>query len=364
MAFTPDSLLFEFLIRLPVKSLARFKCINRTWSSLISDPYFVYAHLNRAKTQNRFCLSLSFISHDNLSTTINFFTINDYGLAVLDYSVQVCLDSYCVLPSRNGLVCFYGAHGGIHICNPATKNLVRLPGNGAKGSRLLSCGFGFDRQARTSKVIMISEPSRSADDPNFEIFTMGTNSWRTVKYHRRFRFLNRQPPVFASGFFYWITANNGSSGFSIASFDIGSEIFEVIHPPESVSRKDWHMLCLGELGGDLCLMDMDFELEGRRRMDLWLLKVVSGESCGHEKKQRWIQESIVHPSEPLDTTRPVAFNHGRSEILLHGFLKGSDSLMNWYNLGTRRFRELDMKEISSPYFHVSTHVESFVTLNV
>ncbi|KAJ0024988.1 hypothetical protein Pint_08993 [Pistacia integerrima] len=350
--------------RLPVKSLARFKCIDRSWSSLISDPDFVYAHLKRAKTENHCGLLLSFISHDNLSTTINLFTINDYALAVLDYSVQVCLDSYCILPSCNGLVCFYGVRGGIHICNPATKNMVKLPGNGAKGSRLLSCGFGFDRQACTSKVIMISEPSSSADDPNIEIFTMGTRSWRTVKYHERFRFLNRQPPVFASGFFYWIIANNDSSGFLIASFDIGSETFEVIHPPESVSRKDWHMLCLGELGGDLCLMDIDFELEGRRRMDLWLLKEVSGKSSGHEKKQRWIQDSIVHPSEPLDATRPVALNHERSEILLHGFLKGSDSLMNWYNLETRSFREQDMKEISSPYFHVSTHVESFVPLNV
>ncbi|XP_031261256.1 putative F-box protein At2g02030 [Pistacia vera] len=364
MAFIPDSLIFEFLIRLPVKSLARFKCIDRSWSSLISDPDFVYAHLKRAKTENHCGLLLSFISHDNLSTTINLFTINDYGLAVLNYSVQVCLDSYCILPSCNGLVCFYGVRGGIHICNPATKNMVKLPGNGAKGSRLLSCGFGFDRQACTSKVIMISEPSSSADDPNIEIFTMGTRSWRTVKYHERFRFLNRQPPVFASGFFYWIIANNDSSGFLIASFDIGSETFEVIHPPESVSRKDWHMLCIGELGGDLCMMDIDFELEGRRRMDLWLLKEVSGKSSGHEKKQRWIQESIVHPSEPLDATRPVALNHERSEILLHGFLKGSDSLMNWYNLETQSFREQDMKEITSPYFHVSTYVESFVPLNV
>ncbi|XP_044475012.1 putative F-box protein At1g52490 [Mangifera indica] len=122
MTFIPAPLLFEFLIRLPVKSLAKFKCINKTWFSLLSDPDFIYSHLNRAKTENHLALLLSFISHDNLSSTINFFAINDHELADFEYSVQ----------------------GGIHICNPATKNTVKLPGNRAKGSRLLSCGFGYE----------------------------------------------------------------------------------------------------------------------------------------------------------------------------------------------------------------------------
>lgn len=154
MTFIPAPLLFEFLIRLPVKSLAKFKCINKTWFSLLSDPDFIYSHLNRAKTENHLALLLSFISHDNLSSTINFFAINDHELADFEYSVQVCLDSYCVLPSCNGLVCFFGLQGGIHICNPATKNTVKLPGNRAKGSRLLSCGFGFDRKGKKRKFFL------------------------------------------------------------------------------------------------------------------------------------------------------------------------------------------------------------------
>ncbi|XVE56077.1 hypothetical protein DITRI_Ditri03aG0208100 [Diplodiscus trichospermus] len=69
---------------------------------------------------------------------------------------------------------------------------------------------------------------------------MGNNSWMTTNYHQGFGFLHHQPPVFAGGFFYWINAADlnpvAPSSFTIVSFDIESEIFEAISPPESISE--------------------------------------------------------------------------------------------------------------------------------
>lgn len=114
MDLIPEPLIFDFLIRLPVKSLVRFKCINRFWYDLISDPPFIYAHLKRSKAaiSNDSCLLLISCSlNDDLSSasTVYFFTVKDYTTApaVLEYSVRVSFDSYIVLPSCNGLVCFY-----------------------------------------------------------------------------------------------------------------------------------------------------------------------------------------------------------------------------------------------------------------
>ncbi|KAL5847679.1 hypothetical protein ACOSQ3_011203 [Xanthoceras sorbifolium] len=374
----PDSLIFfELLIRVPVKSLARFKCVNRFWCSLISHSDFIYTHLEAAKRlYNNSRLIISCLVHDdNLcnSSTLYFYLIrDDHEPAVLEYSTQVSYDSYHFLPSCNGLVCFYGAHAaGIYVCNPSTKNIVRIPDSIETGSRLLSCGFGFDQRTRNYKIIKISNVADDDDLQIIEMLTMGTSSWRAVKIiNGRFGFPNRQPPVFANGFFYWISAFENSSGFFIQSFDIGRESFGIIHVPESVSRKDWRLFSLEELGGDqLCLVDMDFESEGKKRMDLWLFKfgvvVVSDCDADDQKKKPgyyWVQETILHPSEPLDATRPVAFR-GR-EILLHGFIRGLDDVINWYDLQTGRFRGVDIGEIPSMYFHVRSYVESIVSLQI
>jgi hypothetical protein len=42
----PEELVLdEILIRLPVKSLLRFKCVSKAWRTAISDPSFIRTHL-------------------------------------------------------------------------------------------------------------------------------------------------------------------------------------------------------------------------------------------------------------------------------------------------------------------------------
>ncbi|KAK3231652.1 hypothetical protein Dsin_003533 [Dipteronia sinensis] len=316
MASIPDSLIFEFLIRVPVKSLSRFKCVNKFWRSLISNPDFIYTQLQTTKTlinhhdhsSSSNCLIISYLlhDHDHNHTTVHFYTIKDHHdpSAFLEFSAQVTYDSYHFLPPCNGLLCFYSARAGIYVCNPSIKYIVRIPDSIAIRCRLLSCGLGFDQYTRSYKIIRILENVAADHDDGLkiEVLTMGINSRTKKMINGGFRFPNRQPPVYAICFFYWINNNSGcnsnSSGFFIQSFDIGSEKFGIIQFPEKVSGKDWRLFSLEELGGELCLVDLDFEMEGKKRMDLWVFK-----------RSSWFQETILHPPEPLDATRPVAF-HG------------------------------------------------------
>ena len=42
-----DDIITEILLRVPAKSLIRFRCVCKSWRALISDPSFVQNHLRR-----------------------------------------------------------------------------------------------------------------------------------------------------------------------------------------------------------------------------------------------------------------------------------------------------------------------------
>ena len=42
--FLPHDLLIQVPLRLPAKSLLRFRCVSKSWFSLISDPQFAKSH--------------------------------------------------------------------------------------------------------------------------------------------------------------------------------------------------------------------------------------------------------------------------------------------------------------------------------
>lgn len=42
-----NDMIVETLSRLPVKSLMRFKCVCKSWYSLVKDPNFIYKHLEK-----------------------------------------------------------------------------------------------------------------------------------------------------------------------------------------------------------------------------------------------------------------------------------------------------------------------------
>lgn len=42
----PHELIVEILLRLPIRSLLRFKCVSTSWRSLISNPHFTKSHFD------------------------------------------------------------------------------------------------------------------------------------------------------------------------------------------------------------------------------------------------------------------------------------------------------------------------------
>lgn len=105
----PDEIIADVLSRLPVKSLMRFRCVCKSWRTLISNPQFIKMHLNRVNQDVNGCCKRVLLSSlplrsvdyearnndvDDVSVVLDFLT------RVPEYAAAVEIAGSC-----NGLVC-------------------------------------------------------------------------------------------------------------------------------------------------------------------------------------------------------------------------------------------------------------------
>ncbi|KAJ0092392.1 hypothetical protein Patl1_26255 [Pistacia atlantica] len=106
--------MLDILLRLPIKSLLRFKCVSKSWLSLILTHKFAITHLD--KTSERFC-RYGFIESKNLYRgRLSLYRLNDKGSsgaseaeATTVYDSSMIIDRYPtneanIMGSCNGLL--------------------------------------------------------------------------------------------------------------------------------------------------------------------------------------------------------------------------------------------------------------------
>lgn len=179
-ACLPDELIVEILKKLPAKSLMKFKCVSKSFNSLMSDPSFIESHQKSYMTEffiNRLRMEyyrLSKTDEDLLST------------CPLEYLDQSCFRNLKCMQSTNGLVCLWNNHGDIAICNPFIKQHIFLPRQ-QHYSRTIYAGIGFDPTTKTHKVFK-EEIIFESGKVMYSIFTIGIDkSWREINGWINFR---------------------------------------------------------------------------------------------------------------------------------------------------------------------------------
>ena len=132
----PQELIREILLRLPVKSLLRFKCVCKSFLSLISDPQFVISHYALAASPTH---RLILRSHDfyaqSIATESVFKTCSrDVVYFPLPLPSIPCLrlDDFGIRPkilgSCRGLVLlYYVDSANLILWNPSLGRHKRLP---------------------------------------------------------------------------------------------------------------------------------------------------------------------------------------------------------------------------------------------
>ncbi|KAA8526247.1 hypothetical protein F0562_008550 [Nyssa sinensis] len=208
--YFPREILVDILVRLPVKSLLRFRCVCKSWCSLIESPIFLATHLNQ--------------SINNTHLLIRYFSVNHkkelYSLRFDNETLNECVELKCPFKSRsgnflrvvgscNGLICLSDDHFGytytLIVWNPAIQRCVALPKPrvcfDVCGPYMFALGFGFDPKTNDYKVVRMVYPQNKMGSwdasagpeallfggqggyvasPEVEVFSLSTGSWKTI----------------------------------------------------------------------------------------------------------------------------------------------------------------------------------------
>jgi hypothetical protein len=211
MGFIPEELTAEILTYLDVKTIARLKCVNKSWNALISNPTFVEKHLNK--------------SSQNPHLTVLYKYDKDYSLVPIPVrrllenpSITIQKDTshnlefwYEVTGSCNGLICLVSDHVYARqhhyrcsFWNPSTGKTYQdlvvlrhdLPRDYVNRPRDYfnphSCcrfmfTFGYDDSTRTYKVVAYhvkgEKKNKASGDSEVKVFSVGDgdNCWRNIQ---------------------------------------------------------------------------------------------------------------------------------------------------------------------------------------
>ncbi|XP_061344246.1 F-box protein CPR1-like [Gastrolobium bilobum] len=171
----PEELIAEILLRLPVKSLVRFKCVCKSWFSLISDPQFAKSHFDLAAAPtHRLLVDKSF----RASIDIEAFFDDDSALVHLATPIPFYRNSSLrMLGSCRGFILLkFGRNSNFDLIlwNPSTGSHKTIPFSRPYSWSSSYCGLGYDVATDDYLVITIL-PHR------IEFFSLKTNSWNKIE---------------------------------------------------------------------------------------------------------------------------------------------------------------------------------------
>ncbi|KAJ0705367.1 putative F-box domain-containing protein [Helianthus annuus] len=285
-----EDMIYGILARLPIKSLARFRCVCKLWLKYINDPYLRTIHLKEEPTPILF----DHFPPDRIQINILRGVQND---PVMELFFKGSYDYRMHLASFNGLTLvlyeltlveedqdpFDAATFGFAVIVPLTKQRHDLPPISMKvrpdlGGPWYAAGIGFDYSTNTLKTVF-----SIAKDPQFEVLctmvhSSGTDSWREIAQ------IPTDPicgeGVYGHGRLHWLSRDGELEIIKIVWFDVKTEEFGLTHPPKPTNFYE-DMEQLADLNGEV-----GFGYASPICIKLWILK----------QEEEWVLHCCFDPS--------------------------------------------------------------------
>ncbi|KAL7001625.1 hypothetical protein U1Q18_002777 [Sarracenia purpurea var. burkii] len=363
----PEDALIQILVRLPVKSLLRFKCVCHHWYALIQNPSFAHDHLQYQKRNNKGRLLLQHFSKETNQYLYSLFpdetlanNSSYHEIDRLPTPYRFC--KYHLVGPCNGLFCLFTIADLVILWNPSIREFRFLPvphlNSPFYSFVRRNLGFGLDPLTGNYKVVMILYPGSTGPEAMVMVHTIGTDTWRHLEsvpnpkagLHKNSLDTRSAVNTYLDGVFYWW-------GDALVAFDMMKEVFrEISGPdiPESDMNESYCCLTLYNDHMALQILRGWLTFFGERTwsgyVDLWVM----------EEEGRWIKQFTVGPLPSV----MCLLNPWRNGDLL--FTIQTEGTVNdqlvLCNPWTKEMTELGPKEICGPRCQTLVYYENLVSV--
>ncbi|XVF28329.1 hypothetical protein REPUB_Repub15cG0020100 [Reevesia pubescens] len=274
-------LTLKILLRLPAKSLTRFKCVCKPWNFLFSDPKFTRAHLESMAAIESY--------HDFIlyNLVVGAFYTRIFDQLQQDDQIQATKleNYYCDLvlsmsPTKftvfighcDGLLCLVKqcSKAWLHVLmlwNPSIGELKPFPLPKSWTSSSWEV-LGFGRDFSTDEYKLVRVPDKNSSD--IEVLNLGNIWFRKAEECLPYFAKSKQKSIFSNGCLYWFAwklLNSRIKHDLILCFDLAKEkVREVLPPPcsEEVNSSKLRLL-----HGSVCILNHNKVIGD---IDVWIMK--------------------------------------------------------------------------------------------
>ncbi|XP_048538977.1 F-box protein At1g52495-like [Triticum urartu] len=325
MACLPNELIvWEILVRLPIKSLWRIRCVCKDWRDTISgDPSFAQSHLHRLRKQNGKYHSLLIaprVYHKVVESKIDRYEVTNPGLYLWEESRQhdaTLLHDTSSFPVEETRIRHGFAHCDglvllptediVRVLNPTTHQVLELPWSpNSIGPRRCSYGcihkghqaFGFGRSHRSNAykaARFFYREKHAMGGIVMEVFTIGQDHyWHETAAQPPYPFLVGRIATFFKGSLIWIVDQHSlmyeydhlvlhdrARMSCFVCFSLEDESFNIMTGPPRLEGPDYLEYSVAELNGELAVLRLAPTYES---VEIWMCADAEG-----NKPQRWEQ---------------------------------------------------------------------------
>ncbi|KNA04838.1 hypothetical protein SOVF_195960 [Spinacia oleracea] len=290
MSSIPVDVITDILLRLPAKSLLRFKSVCKLWYHIIEGTDFIKHHFQQSNNLHLVYRSpvLYMSDFDSFDNTIE-----------LDYPFKNLSGGVYVAGSCHGLLCFamFSDPFTVFLYNPTTqkhKTLPFLPRRPIFGRGNL--GFGYDHVSEDYKCVWIFQVKSVDEMGSFNsqvmVYSLRADSWRRGAQDVPYYFdCHSGNNVDFDGILHWSIDDNRVP-LPIVTFNLSDESFSSV-PLPNFQTEMFTGAHTGVLDDCLCVMLNYFE-----HYDVWIMKEY-GRPASWTKLFRFPKQEMMEECSPL-----------------------------------------------------------------